>query len=91
MKKDAVLFLRFLKERGVYKLFLKEFYTKNAFLVRLEYNLPGIINEYLDNVWNERFLTYAFTWGLTVNGFSFWNGISCLWVKELEKNKKNDE
>jgi len=89
MKKDAALFLRFLKENGIYKLFLKEFYTKDAINVRLGYLLPKNIDEYLNNVWNERFVRYAFTWALTANGHSFWNGISSLWEKL--KNEENDE
>lgn len=89
-KKYIQLFIRFLKERGIYKLFLKEFYSNNAFKTRAKCCLPLYVRDFLDDVWDERYISYAFTWDLTTHGEWYWNSISRLWVIELEKYEKQE-
>ena len=92
-KKEIKRFKRFLKEEGVYKLFIRRYDTKYRSCGRwiengdrLNSEGTGIeakderITDYLSNVGYVFAIFSAFEWYSTKEGFSFWKNINNKWI-----------
>ena len=84
------LFIRFLKERGVFKKFTTNYYEY--------WKIKGYsrtLCEYLENKHSPYFLTGAFGWQNSNEGHKFWSNLSDEWLvirnRILKKIKFTDE
>lgn len=76
---------RFLKEKGIYGEFSKNF--REQFLIRKKWLLT-IGGDYWDVVEGE-LINYAFSWRDTKQGHEFWERVSDEWKKKVSDEKFN--
>ena len=81
-------FLRFLKDNDCYKLYLKEFYSDNAIAMRKKNFLPINFKDYLNEIKVSFFISNAFAWNQTNNGFEFWLNLSDNWENKTHEYEK---
>ena len=99
MKKENGIIIklkRFLKDNGAYSSFRKNFLNKESSFIRTEWikcsfkknyteNVPNgeLFKAYCKSVPSDECITYAFEWGDTKEGFTFWDDLDKLWRKVI--------
>jgi hypothetical protein len=81
-------FFRFLKEEGAYVAFKRNFslnYLKEWF----DNDYKQIVNgkSYYESVKKIRYISEAFYWKDTPEGFDYWNGLNIKWVRNVFKEE----
>lgn len=71
------LFVRFLKEKGIYKLFVKNYYNEKN--TSPYFTKKRDIRFFLENKQTFYYVSGAFEWGDTEEGHNFWWEISDEW------------
>lgn len=66
-------FIRFLKERGLYSIFYRNFNDCNPVIDLRNFLRSNNIHDWVDN---------AFCWRETVEGHDFWDDVDTQWRKE---------
>ena len=73
------LFLRFLKQRKAYHTFLTNFNSDEGKRFRGRYE--ETMNEYLIRISGEYFISDAFKWNRTEEGYCYWDDLYSQWYK----------
>ena len=79
----ARLFLRFLKKRKAYHTFLTNFNSYKGKMFRGKYE--EAMNEYLIRICEDFFISCAFRWDNTKEGYSYWENLHSQWFKIINK------
>ena len=77
------LFLRFLKKRKAYHTFLTNFNSYKGKMYRGKYE--ETMNEYLIRISEHYFISLAFSWLDTEEGYSYWGNLHSQWFKIINK------
>jgi hypothetical protein len=76
-KKVVKIFIRFLKEKNAFYAFRRNFDT----YFYCSSQPPITCRQYLDKVPNYNYITDAFHWMDSIEGYDFWNNIDECWRK----------
>lgn len=77
------LFSRFLKKRKAYHTFLTNFNSYNGKRFRGKYE--ETINEYLIRIGRPYFISRAFSWSDSEEGYLYWENLHLQWFKIVGK------
>lgn len=78
LEKNIRMFLRFLKEKGIYSLYFNEVKRNKYHLSTLNFRFNGDIYKLL-TVYNscpKQIINHSIIWNHTFHGYSFWNQMS---------------
>ena len=83
--KERKVFLRFLKDEGLFTSFTKYLPQGNFARGKIKRPPDVIFGEYLQMVGARGAISMAFCWGATSEGWSFWNKKDEKWRKFFKK------
>lgn len=81
-------FIEFLKENKVLSKFIKNFKKQKNWRIIKDRPISSV--DYFKTMHEDHFITHAFLWRNTMEGYCFWSDLSEAWLAKLRALKYNE-